>query len=225
MAVLWKFRIAIAALLPLPVHFVWELVKDRVISGTNRYLDENFEGHMRALLASILSSPWVLPVTIAVLVIAGIGIHAYWDSRRSRRHEPRSALDQAAVTHSQEPKASAASPALAARAEDKTRQIFVLVASLSDPNMRSLSNNELRRLAEQYVEVIRLYVLNHKAEKPEKTDKKYRNRFFSHSCTLDEALRRRLAISARKNALHGTLIDLKEMTAIADYLEDLARQL
>lgn len=64
------------------VKVVWELLKDRLISWANHYLDEQFEAPVRAFILDALSSPWMVPVTIATLVVSGIVLHAYLTSRR-----------------------------------------------------------------------------------------------------------------------------------------------
>jgi len=71
------------------VGFIWALIMDRVIGATNRYLDAHALLWIKPVVASIWGSPLIHPVVVGfilfLLAVFGLVIHAYVESRDSRR--------------------------------------------------------------------------------------------------------------------------------------------
>jgi hypothetical protein len=68
------------------LFFVWEIPRrlgeDRIIGGTNRFLDAHVSaiaGVAKPVIAWLISTPFLLPVA----VITGILIHAYLDTQKT----------------------------------------------------------------------------------------------------------------------------------------------
>jgi len=66
--------------------FVWNLFQDRIFTWANAKIDEGATGMAAPLVEFILwfNSPEKLTVSLAVIIILAIVIHAYWDARKAK---------------------------------------------------------------------------------------------------------------------------------------------
>ncbi len=59
------------------------LVKDRLYSGINKFLDEAFGVAVTGYLSGFLASPYAIPLTIFILIFGGVFLHAYFKGQRT----------------------------------------------------------------------------------------------------------------------------------------------
>lgn len=87
--------------------FGWELLKDRIISGTNSLIDSWIGEAAGRFILAFLSSPYAVPATLAVLIFGWMAIAWQRDGRPGSSSSRRSAL---APARSAKPVASAPTP-------------------------------------------------------------------------------------------------------------------
>jgi hypothetical protein len=72
-----------------PLAFIWELVKDRVLTATNNFIDSHANLDWLKPLALLLQNRGFVPallltLTFALLIILGLIVHAYFETRPKR---------------------------------------------------------------------------------------------------------------------------------------------
>jgi hypothetical protein len=71
-----------------PVGFSIDLIWHRIYTNTNDFLDTHGASMIASVLASIPTDPVTLAITTGVVIIVGLAVHAYFDTRKVSGKQP-----------------------------------------------------------------------------------------------------------------------------------------